>query len=138
MSISQPVHGPRIDHLPAQASPEAWQRLSAGPGANGERCTTVPPPACPQYGSSTATSRTRQRWMIARRSLSKPDEIASYLACAPLEDTVTDQVRVAGCRWKIEECFQSAENECGLDPYEVRRYVGWYRHITLAMSSVGT
>ncbi|MER6152680.1 IS701 family transposase, partial [Streptomyces hirsutus] len=54
-------------------------------------------------------------------------------ACAPLDATVADLVRVAGCRWKIEECFQSAKNECGLDQYEVRRYVGWYRHITLAM-----
>lgn len=35
--------------------------------------------------------------------------------------------------WQIEECFQAAKNECGLDQYEVRRYVGWYRHITLAM-----
>ena len=33
----------------------------------------------------------------------------------------------------IEECFQAAKNQCGLDEYEVRRYVGWYRHITLAM-----
>ncbi|MFE4357650.1 hypothetical protein [Kitasatospora sp. NPDC056800] len=54
-------------------------------------------------------------------------------ACPPLEATVTDLVRVAGCRWKIEEVFQSARNECGLDQYEVRRYVGWYRHITLAL-----
>ncbi|SEE72873.1 hypothetical protein SAMN05216532_8592 [Streptomyces sp. 2231.1] len=36
-------------------------------------------------------------------------------------------------RWAIEECFQAAKNECGLDEYEVRRYTGWYRHITLAM-----
>ncbi|MDX2705473.1 hypothetical protein PV350_21830, partial [Streptomyces sp. PA03-6a] len=28
---------------------------------------------------------------------------------------------------------QAAKNECGLDQYEVRRYTGWYRHITLAM-----
>lgn len=42
-------------------------------------------------------------------------------------------VHVAGFRWAIEECFQAAKNECGLDQYEVRRYVGWYRHITLAM-----
>ncbi len=28
---------------------------------------------------------------------------------------------------------QAAKNECGLDEYEVRRYPGWYRHITLAM-----
>ncbi|MEU1630533.1 hypothetical protein ABZ746_35665, partial [Streptomyces sp. NPDC020096] len=31
------------------------------------------------------------------------------------------------------ETFQAAKNECGLDQYEVRRYPGWYRHITLAM-----
>lgn len=42
-------------------------------------------------------------------------------------------MQIAGCRWKIEECFQSAKNECGLDQYEVRRYTGWHRHITLAM-----
>lgn len=71
--------------------------------------------------------------MLARRSIAKPDEIAYYVASAPLEATVADLVRIAGCRWKVEECFQSAKKECGLDQYEVRRYVGWYRHITLAM-----
>ncbi|GGX36464.1 hypothetical protein GCM10010383_78210 [Streptomyces lomondensis] len=48
-------------------------------------------------------------------------------------DTNGVLVRVAGSRWVIEECFQAAKNECGLDQYEVRRYIGWYRHITLAM-----
>nr|WP_329529402.1 hypothetical protein [Streptomyces sp. NBC_01462] len=76
---------------------------------------------------------TRQRWMLARRSIAKPEEIAYYLACTPLDATLADLVRVAGCRWRIEECFQSAKNECGLNQYEVRRYVGWYRHVTLAM-----
>ncbi len=71
----------------------------------------------PQYGSEARV----------------PDGIAYHLACAPLDATVTDLVHVAGCRWKTEECFQSAKNECGLDQYEVRRYVGWYRHITLAV-----
>ncbi|MFJ3762815.1 hypothetical protein [Streptomyces sp. NPDC090080] len=36
-------------------------------------------------------------------------------------------------RWAIEEAFQAAKNECGLDQYEVRRYTGWMRHITLAI-----
>ncbi|MFG2241638.1 hypothetical protein [Streptomyces sp. NPDC048734] len=75
----------------------------------------------------------RMRWALARRSISKPDEIAYYLAYAPLQVTAQELVRVAGARWAIEECFQAAKNECGLDQYEVRRYVGWYRHITLAM-----
>lgn len=69
---------------------------------------------------------TRQRWMLARRSITRPEEIAYYLASAPLDATVADLARIVGCRWKIEECFQSAKNECGLDQYEVRRYVGWY------------
>ncbi|MEU1371676.1 hypothetical protein ABZ454_37040 [Streptomyces sp. NPDC005803] len=60
--------------------------------------------------------------MLARRSITKPDELAYFLASAPLQATLADWVRIAGCRWKIEECFQSAKNECGLDQYEVRCY----------------
>lgn len=71
--------------------------------------------------------------MLARRSRSRPDEIAHYLAYAPGGTSVADLVRIAGSRWAIEEVFQAAKNECGLDQYEVRRYPGWYRHITLAM-----
>ncbi|GAA3485567.1 hypothetical protein GCM10018966_101000 [Streptomyces yanii] len=76
---------------------------------------------------------TRRRWMLARRSIHDPEDIAYFLASAPLDAALADLARIAGCRWKIEECFQSAKNECGLDEYEVRRYTGWYRHITLAM-----
>jgi SRSO17 transposase len=42
-------------------------------------------------------------------------------------------VRVAGTRWMVEECFEAAKGEVGLDHYEVRSWHGWYRHITLAM-----
>lgn len=75
----------------------------------------------------------RHRWALARRSISRPDQVAYYLAYAPVGAGVDQLVRVAGHRWAIEECFQAAKNECGLDQYEVRRYVGWMRHITLAM-----
>jgi SRSO17 transposase len=42
---------------------------------------------------------------------------------------------VAGARWAIEECFQTAKNETGLDHYQVRQYEAWYRHITLSMAA---
>ena len=42
-------------------------------------------------------------------------------------------VRVAGARWAIEETFQTAKGQTGLDHYQVRQYTGWYRHITLSM-----
>ena len=44
---------------------------------------------------------------------------------------IEELVRVAGTRWAIEECFEEAKGEVGLDQYEVRRWDGWYRHITL-------
>lgn len=44
-----------------------------------------------------------------------------------------DLIRVAGTRWAIEGCFQTAKTEVGLDQYQVRRYDAWYRHTTLAM-----
>ena len=42
-------------------------------------------------------------------------------------------VLVAGTRWIIEDAFKEAKQEVGLDEYQVRLWVGWYRHITLAM-----
>lgn len=46
---------------------------------------------------------------------------------------IAELVRIAGARWAIDEAFQAAKNECGLDKYEVRWYPGWYRHTALAM-----
>ncbi|WP_373559093.1 IS701 family transposase [Streptomyces sp. Ag82_O1-15] len=126
---------PRIDHLFAQAPKEAWERRSCGAGAKGLRVyewAAVRLPAVAEF-DYVGEELMYQRWALARRSVSKPDEIAYYLGYTPVDAGVDDLVRVAGIRWAIEECFQAAKNECGLDQYEVRRYVGWYRHITLAM-----
>jgi hypothetical protein len=41
--------------------------------------------------------------------------------------------RAAGSRWKIEACIATAKGEVGLDAYEVRLWLAWYRHVTLAM-----
>ena len=46
---------------------------------------------------------------------------------------LAELVRVAGTRWIIEDAFKEAKGEVGLDHYEVRRWTGWYRHITLAL-----
>ncbi|WP_398937571.1 hypothetical protein [Streptomyces sp. IB201691-2A2] len=55
------------------------------------------------------------------------------LAYAPNSTLIPELVRIAGVRWALEEAFQATKDEYGLDEYEIRRYPGWYRHITLAM-----
>jgi len=47
--------------------------------------------------------------------------------------TLAELVRVAGTRWTVENCFETAKGEVGLDQYEVRSWTGWHRHITLAL-----
>jgi SRSO17 transposase len=72
-------------------------------------------------------------WLLARRRISPPDEIAYYFVFAPATVTREDVVRAAGTRWQVEEGFELAKQEVGLDEYEVWQWQGWYRHITLAM-----
>jgi SRSO17 transposase len=60
-------------------------------------------------------------------------DLAYYLCFGPTSTADEDLIRVAGTRWAIEECFQTAKTEVGLDHYQVRRYNAWYRHITLVL-----
>ncbi|MGW1675789.1 IS701 family transposase [Streptomyces sp. NPDC002324] len=123
----------RVDHLFTQAPAEAWEKRSCGDGAKGPRGYHWAAVQLPVIEDFDGERPTRHRWALARRSISRPDEIAYYLGYAPVGTGVDRLVSVAGRRWAIEECFQAAKNECGLDQYEVRRYVGWTPHITLAM-----
>ncbi|MFC9846312.1 IS701 family transposase [Streptomyces sp. NPDC060223] len=129
----QVPHFGRIDHLFSQAPDEAWEQRSCGDGAKGPRVYHWAALQITSIEDFDGEMPTHQRWALARRSISKPGEIAYYLCYAPLGTAVEHLVRVAGMRWAIEEAFQAAKNECGLDQYEVRRYTGWMRHITLAI-----
>lgn len=125
------------DRGPAQVAPArlveqipaaGWQRLSAGDGAKGPRLydwARVPIRPIKEPGKGY--------WLLVRRSINKPEELAYYVCFGPAETTLEELVRVAGIRWSIEEGLEEAKGQVGLDQYEVRRWVGWYRHITLAL-----
>jgi len=130
--------GLRADEVTADAPERAWKRLSAGDGAKGPRLydwamATLAPHPDDDLGGQDSFGR----WLLVRRSLTPDDkgelELAYYLCHGSAGTTIDQLVGVAGARWAIEECFQSAKNEVGLDQYQVRRYDGWHRHITLAM-----
>lgn len=107
---------------------QAFRSVEVGPGAKGPRLYRwARVELHPAPGDGTRS------WLLVRRSTSDPTERAFYLARAPRETSTADLARVAGVRWAIEETFQTAKGEVGLDHYQVRRYDGWYRHITLSM-----
>ena len=117
----------RVDAITQSLPASRWERLSAGFGSKGERL----------YDWALMELSKQDGWtraLLVRRSIEEKPEYAYYLCYAPVgKDTIEALVRVAGERWKIEQCFQTAKGECGLDHYEVRHWRGWYRHITLSM-----
>jgi SRSO17 transposase len=71
--------------------------------------------------------------LLVRRTIAKPNEMAYYVVFGPAATSLEALARIAGRRWPVEECFEAAKQEVGLDGYEVRSWHGWYRHITLSM-----
>jgi SRSO17 transposase len=117
---SQPIGYWPTQELAAAQPATAWQRLSCGEGAQGERL----------YDWLYLALRAG---LQVRRSVSTPEELAYYLVFAPTNASVEEIVRVAGTRWSIETFFKQAKGQVGLDHYEVRSWQGWHRHMTLAL-----
>ena len=119
----------RPDDIAAALGERAWERRSCGPGSKGERFYDW----AWQSLDFRWTEPGWKQWLLARRSLSDPTEIASSFVFAPESVSLQQVVRAAGSRWQVEEAIELAKGQVGLDEYEVRHWRGWYRHITLAM-----
>jgi len=118
----------RVDAI-ADALPEsAWQRLSAGEGAKGQRLYDWAEWPLWRLGAPEGRHR-----LLVRRSLEDGEERAYYIVFAPQGAALEEVVQVAGRRWMIEVAFEAAKQEVGLDQYEVRKWAAWYRFITLAL-----
>jgi SRSO17 transposase len=112
----------RADHAFAALEADAWQRYSCGDGAKGKR-----------FYDWAWIGLGEGEWMLARRSINDPTDLAFYRCYATRQVSLPELVKVAGSRWSVEEVFQATKSEVGLDHYQVRKHTAWYRHITLAM-----
>lgn len=117
----------RVDALVPELPPDGWRRLSVGAGSKGPRVSDWAGARLPYW-----TADGRSHWLLIRRSVTKPDELAFYRAWGPDDVALEQLAHVAGRRWAIEESVQRAK-AIGLDQYEVRRWDGWHRHITLCL-----
>lgn len=123
----------RADTLTARLPKRAWQRLSAGAGAKGQRyydwaLITVDPPA----GARFDTADTQCWWLLVRRHRDT-GELAFYRCYSPEPVPLRELVRVAGRRWTVEESFQAGKGLAGLDEHQVRRWTSWQRWTLFAM-----
>jgi len=122
----------RADELAARLPRRAWQRLSAGPGAKGQRLY--------DWAWIEHTDRAHrddlldtQRWWLLIRRHRHNGELAFYRCYSPDAVPLRELVRVAGRRWAVEEAFQAGKGLAGLDQHQVRRWISWRRWTLLAM-----
>lgn len=73
-----------------------------------------------------------RHWLLIRRSLTDPTEKGYFFVFAPPGTPLSEMVQAIGARWCIETDFENTK-DLGLDHYEVRSFIGWYRHITLVL-----
>ena len=111
-------------------SERRWQRLTVTEGSKGPRTYDW---AYQRVIESRDGLPGEEVWLIARRSLTDPTDIAYFLSNAPLEMGLDRLAQGAAARATIEQCLETAKGETGLDEYEVRYWHSWHRHITLAM-----
>ena len=133
--IGKPEVSGTAEDIAKDLDPSAWQRLSAGTGSKGERlydwayCELANLEAA-EYDE--ALSGLWTRGLLIRRSLTD-GELAFFTTWCPAGTRIETLVAVEGRRWAIEDAFETAKTELGLDHNETRSWHGWHRHVLLVM-----
>jgi SRSO17 transposase len=129
-----PVAGTAAE-IAGALDPSAWCRLSAGVGSKGERLfdwayLELADLEAAEYNESLSGVWTRG--LLIRRNIADGD-LAFFATWCPAGTPVAVLVSVEGRRWAIEDGFETAKNELGLDHNETRSWHGWHRHVSLVM-----
>jgi SRSO17 transposase len=104
-----------------------WQRLSMSEGTKGPRLFDwAIVPMLHQWEDDG------RHWLLIRRCVDDPSPKTYYFVFAPQGTTLPEMVKAIGARWHVEENFENGK-DLGMDHYEVRSFIGWYRHITLVL-----
>jgi SRSO17 transposase len=76
-----------------------------------------------------------ERWVLLRRSLKNPEDMAYYFAFVRERTSLEEMAAASGLRWTIETCFLRAKEDLGLDHCEARSWHGWHRHMSLVVAA---
>ena len=131
----KPLVGGTAEAIAGGLDPAVWQRLSAGEGTKGVRlhdwayCELADLDAA-EYDKDRSGLWTRG--LLIRRNIADGDW-AFFSTWCPAGTSLAALVRVEGHRWAIEDSFEAAKNELGLDHNETRSWHGWHRHVSLVM-----
>jgi SRSO17 transposase len=132
---AKPIVAGTAEQIAQGLAPAAWRRLSAGEGTKGPRLydwayLELADLDADEYRDGASGVWTRG--LLIRRSPAD-GECAYFSTWCPKGTPVETLVAVEGKRWAIEDAFETAKSELGLDHNETRSWHGWHRHVSLVM-----
>ncbi|MBN1627630.1 MAG: IS701 family transposase [Deltaproteobacteria bacterium] len=75
----------------------------------------------------------RTVWLIVRRTIGEAHNYSYFISNAGISTRLKTFVWISGVRWAIEQCFEEAKSDLGMDHYEVRKFPGWRHHMITCM-----
>jgi SRSO17 transposase len=120
----------RVDEVVARLPAKAWKRVVVAEGSQGPRIYEY---ACLWVWFSEEGLPSGSERLLVRRSLGQQAELKYHRSNAPAEVPLEKLAQVRGGHWSVEQSFQAAKGECGLDEYETRGWVGWHHHTALSL-----
>jgi SRSO17 transposase len=72
-------------------------------------------------------------WLLVRRTIGKDPTYSFFISNAGRSTRLKTLVWLSGIRWAIEQCFEEAKSDLGMDHYEVRKFPGWRHHMITCM-----
>lgn len=118
----------RAERISSWLAKEAFVHLGVGQGSKGERADDW---ALVPLARLLSKDEPFRHLLLVKRNLE--GEFSYYVVFAPKEASLQELACVAGARWSTEVGFEEAKGLTGLDEYEVRKYLAWYRHVTLSL-----
>ena len=120
----------RVDEVVARLPVHAWKRIVVAEGSQGPRIYEY---ACLWVWFSEEGLPSGCERLLVRRSLGQQVELKYHRSNAPAEVVLEKLAQVRGGHWSVEQSFEAAKGECGLDEYETRGWVGWHHHTALSL-----
>jgi len=129
---TRPTKRPQPVPSLAQTLPEsAWKRVVVAEGSQGPRMWEYA--ELKVWFSENRLPAAKPERLLIRRSLDQEPELKFQRCNAPERAPLAEAAAAGGCRWSIEQCFQTGKGECGLDEYETRGWIGWHHHTAMSM-----
>jgi SRSO17 transposase len=120
----------RVDTWARKLPADRWTRMTVRDGAKGPlEVEAVSARVCARHLRRIGPE---ERLLVIRTVGPEPDWTYS-MSNAPPGTPLVELVRARSSRHRVEEVFEQAKGEVGLAHYEVRSWVGWHHHVTLAL-----